>query len=230
MHYVMGDIHNDNIKFEAILEKIELSEKDHLYVLGDLFDRCNAHPDPVGVYFNILKLKDRVSVIMGNHDLWLADYIDKYYSLPERKRKRATPYSYNSFEIIKERLTEVDMIQLSAFIKTFPLQMSLDIGEEHYLLAHAMTASPNEEKPSDYYIKGDDNSRYHNEGINGYISLCGHTDSSCMRPFAGKFSDDTKPSIWKNENNNLFMMDCGCGFESGRLACICLESKEEYYA
>ena len=57
MHYIITDIHNDSWRFMKLLEKIDLKEDDHLYLLGDLFDRCMEHPDPVGVYFQVLKLE-----------------------------------------------------------------------------------------------------------------------------------------------------------------------------
>lgn len=72
MHYVIGDIHNDNRRFSKMLEKIGFSKEDHLFLLGDLFDRNSNEPDPIGVYFNALKLEDRCSVVRGNHDAWLA--------------------------------------------------------------------------------------------------------------------------------------------------------------
>lgn len=45
MHYIITDIHNDNRRFTELLQKINLTEKDHLYLLGDLFDRCEDHAD-----------------------------------------------------------------------------------------------------------------------------------------------------------------------------------------
>ena len=47
MHYIITDIHNDSWRFMKLLEKMDLKEDDHLYLLGDLFDRCMDHPDPV---------------------------------------------------------------------------------------------------------------------------------------------------------------------------------------
>ena len=49
MHYIITDIHNDSWRFMKLLEKMDLKEDDHLYLLGDLFDRCMDHPDPAGV-------------------------------------------------------------------------------------------------------------------------------------------------------------------------------------
>lgn len=34
MHYVTSDIHNDNVKFEKLLERLALSGNDCLYILG----------------------------------------------------------------------------------------------------------------------------------------------------------------------------------------------------
>jgi len=104
INYVIGDIHNDNRRFSQMFEKISFSEEDHLFLLGDLFDRNFYEPDPVGVYFNALKWGDRCTVIRGNHDAWLAKYIIDYFNAPEKKRKRLTPYLYNSFAIFQNIL------------------------------------------------------------------------------------------------------------------------------
>lgn len=97
MHYIITDIHNDNRRFTELLQKINLTEKDHLYLLGDLFDRCEDHADPVGVYFQMLGLGEQCTVIRGNHDHWLANYIFRYYGREEKDRALLQPYPYNSF-------------------------------------------------------------------------------------------------------------------------------------
>ena len=95
MHYVIGDVHNDAGRLHQILDMIGFKqdgeEADHLYLLGDLFDRGGAAADPVEVYFTVLGLGASCTAVEGNHDRWLAAYIRSYYSyyaLPERKRKR----------------------------------------------------------------------------------------------------------------------------------------------
>jgi len=113
MHYIITDIHNDSWRFMKLLEKMDLKEDDHLYLLGDLFDRCMDHPDPAGVYFQVLKLGKKCTVIRGNHDHWLANYIFHYYGSKERDRALLQPYPYNSFHLLQERLTEVDLKQLA---------------------------------------------------------------------------------------------------------------------
>lgn len=121
MHYIITDIHNDSWRFMKLLEKIDLKEDDHLYLLGDLFDRCMDHPDPAGVYFQVLKLGKKCTVIRGNHDHWLANYIFHYYGMDERDRALLQPYPYNSFHLLQERLTEVDLKQLAERILSWPV-------------------------------------------------------------------------------------------------------------
>lgn len=112
LHYVISDIHNDNERLQKLLKNIHFSERDHLFVLGDLFDRAEYNPDTLGVYFTILKLGKNCTVIRGNHDQWLASYIMIYYQTPEKVRCKIEPYSYNAFELLKKRLTSVDMQEL----------------------------------------------------------------------------------------------------------------------
>lgn len=217
MHYVISDIHNDNKKLCGILKKIGFTDKDHLFILGDLFDRSQHDPDPVGVYFNILKLWKNCTVIRGNHDHWLAMYILKYYGMPERKRKKIELYPYNSFQILAERLTPIDMKNLAEFILSWPLQCASEIANQKYLFAHAVTSAPEVKERENYYLEGEAlNKTFLRNGIDGYISVCGH-----------KNTDDGR--IWKNKKGNVYMCDCGCGFRSGRLGCLCLETKEEFY-
>lgn len=33
-----------------------------------------------------------------------------------------------------------------------------------------------------------------------------------------------------NDKENVYLMDSGCGFTGGKLACICLESGERFYS
>ncbi len=223
MHYAIGDIHNDDRRLSRMLEKIGFSGEDHLFLLGDLFDRTSYEPDPAGIYFRVLKLGNRCTVVRGNHDTWLAEYITRYFNTPEKKRNRLAPYPYNSFAILSERFTEVDMLALAKKIMEWSLQVCIEINGVKYLLAHACTAMPDRKMQDDYYLMGSffmGNESYETflcHGREGYISVCGHTN----------IMGDGR--IWKNKLRNVYMCDCGCGFQDGRLGCLCLETREEIY-
>ena len=217
MNYVLSDIHNDFSKLVRMLEIIKFSENDTLYVLGDMFDRGGEVADPLGIYFHLLKNEHRYKLVRGNHDTCLGKYIQHYYRIPECKRQTIERYPYNSFEILSKRLPPVDMLQMADWILSMPVQREITINGEKYLLAHAMTALPDVKMPEECFLLGEEmDTGYLREGIDGVISICGHRSTS-----NGK--------IWKNERGNLYLCDCGCGYRSGKLGCLCLETKEEFY-
>lgn len=217
MYYVTSDIHNDKHRLQELLHVLNLKDDDKLFILGDLFDRSNYNADPVGVYFTVLALGDRCQVIRGNHEQELAEYIKTYYQTPERKRKKLETYPYNTFELLRERLTPVDIQNMAKWIESLPLQMELEVNGLKYLLAHAMTTKPYIKYEDKVYLRGSE--KFHNfliSGVEGYISICGH-------------SNPEGSDIWKNGKRNVIICDCGCGFRSGRLGCLCLETGKEIY-
>ena len=231
--YVIGDIHNSLIKLDGILKQISPSYKDNIILLGDLFDRGAAEPDPVGVYFRICGLDARVTWIRGNHDQLLADYIYQYYGFPEKKRGSLRSYRYNSFDLMSKRLTEADMLNIADQIMKLPLQVEMETDNINYLFAHAMTFDPSMgEREDKAYLEGlGDMKEYWDKGVDGYVSLVGHTDVQYQfnNP-QGRYLDEETNSIWLNNQENVYMVDCGCGLAIGRLACICLETGERFYA
>lgn len=230
MNYVTSDIHNDFEKFDLLLSTINFSKSsDHLYILGDLFDR-GFHPQPLEIYFKILELGESCTVIRGNHDDYLSEYIFEYLSTSERKRKKIRDYEYNTFSLIKNRLTEVDLSNLADWLKSKPLQIPVTVNGENFLLAHAQTSSLEKILSDDYYLMGEVDFSFLKQGIEGYVSICGHNPTGLIRLW---FGDDYRPKqmeIWSNNKKNVYMIDCGCGLSGDcRLACLRLEDRREIY-
>ena len=209
MHYLISDVHNDIARLREILRQISFSEGDRLFILGDLFDRSSHAPDPVGVYFTILGLGNRCTVLRGNHDEWLAQYILDYYCTPERKRKTLVPYPYNSFDLLRKRLPPVDMLELANWILSKPNCIEITVAGTNYLLAHDIASLCSG--------AASDKQKFQASGVDGYISIFGHDSTQDQR-------------IWKNRRGNVYCIDCGCGYRSGQLGCLCLETRQEFYA
>ncbi|HHH49561.1 MAG TPA: serine/threonine protein phosphatase, partial [Saprospiraceae bacterium] len=53
--FVLSDIHGNHKTFLKLLEKIQLTTADELYILGDLIDRG---PDSKGVFDTIFELSE----------------------------------------------------------------------------------------------------------------------------------------------------------------------------
>lgn len=207
MHYVISDVHNDNKRLREMLRLISFSEDDRLYILGDLFDRCEYAPDPVGVYFTILRLGEQCTVLCGNHDEGLARYILDYFKTPERKRKNLAPYSYNSFELLRKHLTPIDMQDMAHWILSKPNQTAVAIDGINYQFAHHVASLLSD---------GMEEREFLNMGAEARISIFGHTSTQNRR-------------IWKSTHENVWCVDCGCGYRSGQLGCLCLETQQEFY-
>ena len=107
--------------------------------------------------------------------------------------------------------------QISRLLGNSPLQVELEVNGTQYLLAHAMSTNPNMLCEDKVYLQG--SALFQNflvNGEEGYISICGH-------------SNPEGTDIWRNSKGNVIICDCGCGFRSGRLGCLCLETGEEIY-
>ena len=230
-NYVISDIHNDNERLLNMLnKKIKFGNSDHLYVLGDIFDRSGSEADPVGVYYTLLGLGDRVTYIKGNHDAWLADYIKEYFGLNPKKRDGFREYDYNSFRLMRDRLPQIDMLEIANTVEKWPLQISVITEGEEYLFAHAMTSPKEVHEEEDYYLMGTTlDFKFLRNGIEGAISICGHNPTPNIRAIYGDDARPKRPEIWHNTKENVYMVDCGCGFTSGRLGALRLEDKQEYY-
>ena len=67
--WTVGDIHGYLKEFEALLEKLNLSDGDMVLCLGDLIDRG---PDSHGV-LSLVRGSDRIFSIKGNHELIMSE-------------------------------------------------------------------------------------------------------------------------------------------------------------
>ena len=72
MIYVMSDIHGCYDEFQEMLDKINFSLSDTLYVLGDCVDRGK---EPIKVLLDCL-LSDNIKLLCGNHEWFLFECAD----------------------------------------------------------------------------------------------------------------------------------------------------------
>ena len=70
--FVCSDIHGQYEIFLKMLQGIEFSEQDQLYILGDIIDRG---PQSMELMQEIME-HDNMTCIIGNHELMMLDYIN----------------------------------------------------------------------------------------------------------------------------------------------------------
>ena len=69
MIYCMSDIHGELDRFKAMLDLINFSSDDTLYIIGDVIDR---HPGGVEI-LKIIKDKPNMFMLLGNHEQMCLD-------------------------------------------------------------------------------------------------------------------------------------------------------------
>lgn len=231
MVYVMSDIHGEHRKFIQMLELIDFSDKDELFVLGDLIDRG---PEPIKLVQNLL-LRSNVFPLMGNHDLLALDIMTKLSAI-------ITEDNYNTYLTNDIMLELMDWIAdggettLSQFrslnkeqrqdmldyLSEFSLYEVIDVDEKSFILSHAGLGNFRKDKKLHEYTEEEllfgrnnpDVQYFDDENI--YL-VWGHTPT---RIICGK------DEIYRSHNNIL--IDCGACF-GGKLACLCLDTMEEFY-
>lgn len=231
MTYVMSDIHGMYDKYAEILRKIDFKESDELYVIGDVVDRGAA---PMKVLLDMMSRKN-VYPLMGNHDLIALNFLPKVNkSLAENGGTLDDCLSQTLRIWINSggKTTVSDFCKLNAdgrkkvidYLKEFTLLEAVDIGEKSYVLVHAGFGNYRHGKKLSEYTDDDllscrpDPSEEYFED-KSVFTVMGHTPTQY---FSGK------SEIYKN-GRNIFI-DCGACYPKGRLACLCLDTLEEFYA
>ena len=225
MVYVVSDLHGCYDKYMKLLERLNMTSDDALYLLGDIVDRGS------GGMKIVLDLIDRKNVFScrGNHDhsaqillrnfafpndghfvdgleeafrLWLSDggstTYEKFLKLDESKQRAALRY-----------------------LGSLPVYKKLTVGGQKFFLAHtvpgkAKTLDIPNWKNSDF-IMGEP--EYEKMYFEDTIIVTGHTPTGFIDPeYTGR--------IWKG--NNHIAIDCGAVF-GNPLGCICLDTMEEIY-
>ena len=217
--YVMSDLHGDYKRFKDMIDLINLTNEDELYIIGDIFDRGE---DSYKILDYIIGHKN-IYLIKGNHE----KMFEEYYETGD-----ASLWYYNGGRKTHEQLLKRGYIMyenIYSYIKRLPYIKVVD----KFILAHGGIVFPKgyENMTIDELIKSQsenaclwDRSLINNERkFKDYTIICGHTPVQ---------------DICKKDNNTLILkrdgviyIDCGCGcdFENTKLGCLRLDDLKEFY-
>ncbi len=223
MTYVISDIHGNYQKFRDLLAQIAFQDDDILYLVGDLVDYGDGSMELI----EDVSLRLNVYSVAGEHDYLAARMLSAFDKM---SRSGATPeagYISEMTEWVKtggaatlESFRALDAEGREGvldYLSEMTLFEELEVNGKEYLLVHAGIADfdPAEDiyeyQPEDFFsvpLSPDV------ELIPGKTLVVGHrpTESGKIERGAGSI-----------------FLDCGAA-EGGRLACLCLESGEEFYA
>lgn len=222
MKYVIADVHGDYEKYTKMLELIQFSEEDELYVLGDVLDRGE---NGLKILQDMM-LRPNVIPILGNHEYMAS------VALPWLL-KEVTEENVESFEngegeglidwirvggtaTIEEftKLSREEQLDVLDYLMEFSLYEIVEAKDKEFVLVHAGLHNFSKEKDLDDYdlyellfCKPDYDKVYFTDK---YL-VTGHT---------------VRKEVLIQ--NNHIAIDCGCGYD-GRLACVCLDTLQTFY-
>lgn len=234
MNYVMSDLHGMFQEYRKMLDKINFSETDSLYILGDI---CDRGPDTAKLYLDIIS-RNNVFCIRGNHEDMLLDALPTNFGYLRKLKERQEESIYDSeiwcacggnetrislFDCGREIIEKIYL-----YIKQLPVYRSVKIGDKEYILVHAGIENFSSDKSIDSYIAEEliwYSPEFDDVLWSDYnkILIVGHTPTFIFR-------EDKQAKIYHGKGN-IIDVDCGAVFhkDGGRLGCLCLETMEEFY-
>lgn len=231
--YVMGDIHGEYGAFMDLLEQIQLKETDTLYVLGDILDRG---PHPIKVLLKLMEMPN-VICLVGNHELMALECLEflmkeitdvSIDEIDSETLDNLVTWQYNGSKttIDEFRSLSREMQQeVLYFIKEFSIYEEVSVNGKDYLLVHGGLGNYWPGKDIDEYSLKEliwDRAEYDITYFEDVYVVTGHTPTQ-------EIIGNPRPGYIYQKNNHI-AMDCGCNRPDGRLAALCLDTGEEFYA
>lgn len=222
MIYVMSDLHGEYDKFINMLNLINFSSSDTLYILGDVLDRG---PKSLEIIDYIRKPENsNIKLLMGNHELFcilglMEERYFKYWleaggdSTYKQLKERGVDYIYELLEYLAA-------LPIYEIVNSFVLvHAGIDISNEspHINIDELMKLQNRDTLLWDREFISS------NKYLDGYTVICGHT------PTLRYMQHNKKASIIHRMGKIL--IDCGAHFSKhgGRLACLRLDDFKEFY-
>ena len=233
MRYIVSDIHGCYNQYQKLLEKIQFSEEDEMYVLGDVVDRG---PEPIKVLQDMLR-RPNVIFILGNHDFIMYTLMKKLSVeiTEENYDKHLTSellLDYNLWlqdggQVTAEQFKELsysEKMDVLDYIAGASLYEVIENGGKEYRLVHAGLSNFAPDKDLDEYELYDfleeraDYSRRYYPDENIFL-VTGHTPTVYIKGWE-------KTEVYRK--NGHIAMDCAC-VAGGKWAAFCVETEEVIY-
>ena len=228
MIYVVSDLHGSYKKFLKLLDEIRFTDKDVMYVLGDIVDYGE---DSIALLCD-LSMRINVLPIVGDHDYRAVRLLKALNNMlndgvrPDQETigEMAAWMEDGGAKVMEDfKALDADMREgVIEYLEDMSLYEELEVGKEKYMLVHAGIADYNPKlsfedyMPEDFISEPIDVSR---ELIDGVTIIAGHVPTYTIEG-----ADNGK--IYYGEGS--IIIDCGAAFGEP-LACLCLDNGKEYY-
>lgn len=138
----MSDIHGNHAAYMMMLKKINFSDKDMLYILGDILDRG---PSPIKIILDLMNRKN-VEVIAGNHCVMAMECFE--FLLQEITEENITNIGDEMIGKLQQNgsVTTIDEFhkcdkntqkKIVDFISDFEMYNEIMINDKTFIMVHA---------------------------------------------------------------------------------------------
>lgn len=231
MTYVMADLHGEYDKYIKMLEEIDFSEVDDMYVLGDIVDRG---PDPVKLLTD-MSMRVNVYPILGNHD-FMALHVLRKLCVEITDSNYATQIDADTLKALSiwqkeggnttleafRELEPEDREALLEYIEEFVPYEEVEINGKSFLLVHGGVPYEKRDIPMEKQDISElitERPDYEVRYFADKYMVTGHTPTASINPFyAGRIYSA----------NGHIAIDCGACFGM-KLGCLRLDDMAEFY-
>lgn len=229
--YVMSDIHGDYEGFISILEQINFSKKDELYINGDIVDRGRG-----GIkILQYMMLQSNIYPIIGNHEYALIQVLDfltqeitdvNINNIDEEALRNIMEYQNIGGQITLDeyhKLNREEKFDILDYLKEFSAYEELAINGKEFIIVHAgLMNFSSKKKMEDYQLyelifEAPDYEKVYFK--NKYL-VTGHLPTRAI--------EGAKPDEIYFANNHI-AIDCASGY-GGRIGCIRLDDLKCFYS
>lgn len=232
--YCISDIHGNYERYKAILQKINLKDRDTLYVIGDVIDRGR---DSLKILKDMM-MRVNVIPIIGNHEYMAISCLK--FLMREITKEEIANLDKGIAEGLLEwqnvggqttidefhRLNDEEKEDIIDYLSEFTLYEEAEAGGNKFVLVHGGLENFDPDKSLDDYqlhemiFKTPDYSKVYFE--DKYL-VTGHLPTAFIE-------ENPNPNKIFMANNHI-AIDCGCGMDmkDGCLCAICLDNFREYY-
>ncbi|MDO4943467.1 MAG: fructose-bisphosphatase class III [Lachnospiraceae bacterium] len=248
--YVLSDIHGLHDKFMNMLEKIDFTEFDTMYILGDVIDRG---PDGIKSYQYIMNHKN-IHVLKGNHEaFFLSAFSKRMESIHSDESDLNEILFQNSLWIDFNggfptfqafiKLDTKEQKRIYDYIKQEKEYELIEVNHHQYLLIHA-GLNLTDDLSLQEILKRDISRGDHlwiredflcsKKRIENKTIIFGHTPTPMLLSYyLDPISVSTENALRCKyamiyHGDGKIDIDCGCAGNLN-LGCLCLDDFEEFY-
>lgn len=213
--YCISDIHGDYERFEKMLDKINFSQNDTMYVIGDVVDRGK---EPIRLLIKIMETPN-IILLEGNHEEMMQLALDPIHEkrVMHIWRWNGGGVTFNQFIRLEKEQRE----KILDYLSTLPDYMEILVGEKRFYLVHGCPSDIHNTRVWERVDKDIDYTE-----MNLGTIIFGHT------PTLMYMDVDKNDYLKIFHGKGTIGIDCGCGhsmIENRRLACLRLDDMKEFY-